>query len=41
MPKTIYKEWQLMGLHVVLVTLHEQFTSSIKTNRIGDTKYNP
>ena len=36
-----YKEWQIMvGLLLVLVTLHGQFTISIenKIYRIGDTK---
>lgn len=30
----------MLGLHVVLVTLHKQFTIISKTHRIGDTKYN-
>jgi hypothetical protein len=31
----------LIGLHLVIVTLHGWFTSvPNKTNRIGDTKYN-
>ena len=30
----------MLGLHVVLVTLHKQFTIISKTHRIDDTKYN-
>ena len=31
----------MFGLHLVLVTLHGQFTIRIEqTKRIGDTKYN-
>jgi hypothetical protein len=30
----IYKEWQIMlGLHLVLVTLHTQFTISIEQDK--------
>jgi hypothetical protein len=36
MPTNIYKEWQiLLGLHIVLVTLHGRFTI-----RIEQDKYN-
>ena len=31
----------MLGLELVLVTLHKQFVISIdKTNELGDTKYN-
>ena len=37
----LYKAWQIMlGLHLVLATLHVQFTISLSNiNRINDTKY--
>ena len=37
----MHKEWQiLLGLHLVLVTIHAQLQSVLsKTNKIGDTKY--
>ena len=37
-----YKEWQLkLGFHLVLVTLHGQFTIIMEQEyRVGDTKYN-
>ena len=39
MPKILHKEWQIMlGLHLVLVKLHGQFTTSIEQD--GDIKYN-
>jgi hypothetical protein len=32
---------ELLGAHVVLVTLHKQFTIRLsETNRVGDIKYN-
>ena len=30
----------MLGLHIVLVTLHKRFTIISKTHRIGDTKHN-
>ena len=41
MPKKIYKEWQiLLGLHLVLLSLHKKLKISIEQDGIGDTKYN-
>ena len=34
MPKSLYKEWQIMlGLHLVLMTLHGRFTISSEQDK--------
>ena len=42
MPELFYKKWQMMlGLHLVLVTLHDGLQLVLSTTyRIGDTEYN-